>query len=212
MHLHSFEPTFHTIHQIESLPLASVLSKEQSMYQASTRFAYDNGGPITKEFIDKLPFYYHDNVLVDIRVHSLQKGYYPAIPGWHLDWLPRTNKGEDPVVDTIPNYDHVVLIVAETSLTEFVSESTRFVLPEKGAFAHVNRELSLYKQAANLSTEHVISGDMVQFTSRDWHRPTPAEGNEWRLLIRASRIDHKKPSNKLVTQSQVYIPTQEASW
>ena len=212
MHLHEFTPTFHTIDHIDALPLASVLTEERSMYQASMDFALHSGGPITRQFINKLPFSFFDNVLVDVRVHSLQKGYYPAIPGWHLDWLPRTNKGEDPIVETIPDYDHVVLIVAETSLTEFVAEPSALVLPDKGAFEHANSELNLFKDVANLKTDHVISGDMVQFTSRDWHRPSPAEGNEWRLLIRASRIDHKKPSNQLVTQSQVYIPIQEASW
>lgn len=212
MKLHEFIPTFHTIDHIDALPLASQLRKEKSMYQASMGFAFDNGGPITSEFIDKLPFSFGDNVLVDVRVHQLQKGYYPAIPGYHLDWLPRTDGGEHPIVDTIPDYDHVVLIVAETSLTEFVADPISLVLPDKRAFEWANNEIKRWQKLDKVKTEHVISGDMVQFTSRDWHRPSPAEGSEWRLLIRASRIDHKKPVNRLVDQSQVYIPIEEASW
>lgn len=207
-YMHEFKPTFHTIDTIEALPLASVLRKERQFYQSSIEFVYDNGGPIAKEFIGKLPFLAHDNVLVDLRVHSLQAGYYPAIPGYHLDWLPRTNKGADPIVDTIPDYDHVVLVVAESSLTEFVVDDMMIALPEVKAFEHANRQI----KASGAKTEYIRSGDMVQFTSRDWHRPSPALGNEWRLLIRASRIDHKQPVNRFVDQSQVYIPIEEASW
>ena len=206
--MHSFQPSYRTIDKIDALPLASVLRKERQFYQSSMEFVWDNGGPIAKEFIDKLPFLAHDNVLVDVRVHSLQAGYYPAIPGYHLDWLPRTNKGADPIVSTIPDYEHVVLIVAESSLTEFVADATMIALPDTKAFEHANRQI----KESKVKTEHVTSGDMVLFTSRDWHRPSPALGNEWRLLIRASRIDHKKPVNRIVEQSQVYIPIEEASW
>ncbi len=208
IYMHSFKPTFHTIDTIDALPLARVLRKEQQFYQSSMEFVAEKGGPIAQEFISKLPFSEDDNVLVDVRVHSLQAGYYPAIPGYHLDWLPRTNKGADPIVETIPDYDHVVLIVAESSLTEFVADDIMIVLPEVKAFEHANRWI----KASGIKTAHVKSGDMVQFTSRDWHRPSPALGSEWRLLIRASRIDHKEPVNRLVDQSQVYIPIEEASW
>ena len=208
MTYHEFEPSFHTIHKIDALPLGRVLREEQSMYQADMEFAYAMGGPITREFVSNLPFGPDDNVLIDIRVHQLRKGYYPAIPGYHLDWLPRTNKGADPVVDAIPDYDHVVLIVAETSLTEFINQPVVLSLPSTGAFEYANYEL----KRIGVDTEYVVSGDMVQFTSRDWHRPSPAQGEEWRLLIRASRVAHKKPTNKMVTQSQVYIPIEEAKW
>jgi hypothetical protein len=175
-------------------------------------FAFEKGGPITKSFVGKLPFANTDNVLVDVRVHSLQAGYYPAIPGWHLDWLPRTKGGEHPVVETIPDYDHVVLIVAETSLTEFVVDPVTMAMTKKNAFEGCNKELNFLIDTGMLKTEHVVSGDMVKFTSRDWHRPSPATKPEWRYLARASRVNHKKPSNRVVTQSQVYIPIREASW
>ena len=213
MTFHQFSPSFHPISHIDALPLASVLRKEQQFYQSSMEFVAEKGGSIAREFIAKLPFKYDDNVLVDVRVHSLQDGYYPAIPGWHLDWLPRTNKGADPIVDRIPDYDHVVLIVAETSLTEFLAEDLLLGLPPTKAFEYANFIINLGRHKLGpYKTTHVNSGDMVQFTSRDWHRPSPAEGNEWRLLIRASRIDHKQPVNRLVDQAQVYIPIREASW
>lgn len=212
MFLHDFAPSFETIDHVDALPLQRELQNEQPMYQASMAFAHEQGGPITRAFIEKLPFKLSDNVLVDIRVHSLQKGYYPAIPGYHLDWLPRTKDGENPVIDVIPDYDHVVMILAETSLTEFVAEPLSLLLPEEKPFEWANDEIKRWTSVGKLDTKHVVNGDMVRFTSRDWHRPVAAEKNEWRFLIRASRIDHRKPSNKLVNQSQVYIPIKEASW
>ncbi len=205
---HKFIPTFHVIDSVAAPLRGMDLSQEVMFYQSSMDFVQEYGGPIAREFIRKLPFSPLDNVLVDLRVHHLNIGHYPAIPGYHLDWLPRTNKGADPVVSSIPSYDHVVLIIGETSLTEFVSEPIVLLLPERRAFEYANDTI----KDSGIATEHVTSGTMVQFTSRDWHRPTPAEGPEWRLLIRASRIAHKSPVNDIRTQAQVYIPVQEASW
>ncbi len=205
-----FEPSYKVIDHIEVLPLARNFKEEKMLYQASVKFAWNNGGPILREFLDKLAdtWRYTDNIIIDQRIHKLQEGYYPAIPGYHLDWIPRINKGQDIDLTTIPDYEHVVLIIGETSLTEFVAEPVEF--PETySSFEPYNELLTIMP---DLKTEHVVSGDMVHFTSRDWHRPVPALGSEMRLLIRASRVDHIKPANEIRNQAQVYIPIQEASW
>lgn len=207
-----FAPTFHEIERVNVLPITADLKNEVMFYQSSTSFVRENGGPVAQQFLDRMPPRFEDAVL-DIRVHRLQSGYYPAIPGYHLDWIPRIDKGrptERPDMSNIPEYEHIVLIVAETSLTEFVAESVSFpdIDSSLNPFGHANQSIKV----SGVRTEHVESGSMVLFTSRDWHRPSPALGSEWRLLIRASRASHARIKNEIRTQAQVYIPTLEASW
>lgn len=205
----AFNPTFHIINEIDALPLAAALKEEPTFYQSSIDFVREHGGPITQKFLDALPL--KENVLIDIRKHKLSAGYYPAIPGYHLDWLPRKNKGQDTDISSIPDYEHVILILAETSLTEYVDESIIIPnIPETKVFEYCND----FIKASGARTWHVQNGDMVYFTSHDWHRASPAEGNEWRFFIRASKLDKAryKPVNQITTQSQVYIPIKEAIW
>jgi hypothetical protein len=208
-----FEPSFKVIDKIDILPLAANFKEEKLFYQSDPSFVFDNGGPIARKFIEKLPFNFRhqlDNVLVDQRIHKLQEGYYPAIPGWHLDWIPRTNKGQDIDLTNIPDYEHVVLIVGESSLTEFLDQPTEF--PDGPFWTSSFSPYNTVLNNVTTKTKHVENGQMVHFTSRDWHRPSPALGSEWRMLIRASRVDHIKPVNQIRSQAQVYIPIKEASW
>ena len=205
-----FKPSYRVMDHIDVLPRWEALKDEKNFYQSSPKFVWDNGGPIARDFLDIL---YADGFedtkwIIDQRVHHLQAGYYPAIPGYHLDWIPRKDKGTLPDLSVIPDYEHVVLIVGETSLTEFVAEPFE-TLVEYQTFEEYND----YIKKNKLGTWSVRNGDMVHFTSGDWHRPVEAQQTEWRMLIRASRVDHvKQPTNQIRNQSQVYIPIQEASW
>lgn len=208
----TFVPSFQAIDHVNALPTQRALKDEIMLYQASLEFAESNAGPIMSEFLYKLPSSFKENIVIDSRVHYLQSGYYPAIPGYHLDWIPRKNNGTSPDLSVIPDYQHIVMVVAQTSLTEFVAENIDlpllFVAPEERAFSYANDTIKL----SGVNTRHVENGDMVLFTSRDWHRPVPAEVDEWRYFIRASKVSHAKPKNQIRIQAQVYIPIEEASW
>jgi hypothetical protein len=211
---YSFKPAFQQLGKVEALPTQAQLKLEPMFYQSSIEFVRKNGGPITQQFLDLLPL--KDNVLIDIRTHKLSPGMYPAIPGYHLDWLPRINKGQDVDLGNIPDYEHVILIVGLTSLTEYLDRpidippipDNKKVWPT--AFSYVNEFIHINK----FKTWRVESGRMVYFTSRDWHTASPAEESEWRFFIRASSLDKSRyqPVNAIRTQSQVYIPIKEAIW
>lgn len=61
------------------------------------------GGPITKAFLDSLypEFLNHPDFILDTRVHMLMPGWFPCIPGYHHDDVPRNNTNGQ------PNYDNV---------------------------------------------------------------------------------------------------------
>lgn len=190
---------------VSTLPLQYMFAGETGLYQASPEFAFKHGGLITKEFLRQCPL--TGNVIIDVRIHHLRKDEYPAIPGFHLDWIPRKNKGTEPDMTRIPSGHHVVMIIGETSLTEFLDIPLELEFPDTQPFAYANS----YIKDHRLPVWNVSSGDLVRFTSRDWHRPVPAQGTEWRLFIRASQVE-VRPANQIRTQSQVYIPIQEARW
>jgi hypothetical protein len=199
----TFSPQFEVVHRLPVQPTRD-LEWETLLYQSSREFAERYGGPVTKQFLDLCPL---ENPIIDVRVHHLQKGQYPAIPGYHLDWIPRRNKGQNPDLTAIPDATHYMLIVGIDSLTEFVAETVTFDLPDENPFAYVTDQV---KQGA-IRRRHALSGSIVKFTSHDWHTATRAEGPEWRLLIRASDVA-RRPVNEIRKFSQVYIPIQEASW
>jgi hypothetical protein len=200
-----FKPSYKVIHTLDILPLAQNLKLEKSFYQSTPSFVWDNGGPIAREFLDCLwAFGGFEESIIDVRIHKLQPGHYPCIPGYHLDWIPRKNQGKDIDLSSIPDYDHVIMILAETSLTEFVAEPIDLAVD---SFKEANDIIKYVKP----ETWHVSNGQMVHFTSGDWHRGSPAQNSERRMLIRASNVPIK-PANEIKTQSQVYIPITEASW
>jgi hypothetical protein len=203
--IETFAPAFRVIDQMEVFPLKQNIVGETMLYQADVPFAYEHGGPITKEFLRRSPL--PQSSIIDVRVHHLQAGQYPAIPGYHLDWIPRKDKGANPDMSRIPGARHVVMIIGLGSLTKFLAEEVTWDLPDEKPFERTTRYIEKYE----LPTWSVSNGQMVQFTSRDWHTATAATGPEWRLFIRASEVD-RRPANEIRNFSQVYIPTQEASW
>lgn len=101
------------------------LKNAPMMYSARDDYAWNYGGRLTRRFLEavymKLP---NDGLIVDSRVHMLMPGWYPAIPGWHLDDIPRLPRTGQPNHLT-PSYEahHMCMIVdmGTGSLTEFLS-------------------------------------------------------------------------------------------
>ena len=100
------------------------IKNEPMFFNSDLKFAYEKGGDITKSFIDNLPDDWKDNVVFDSRVHMLMPNWYPAIPGWHHDDIPRptTTLGQ-PDYDN-PSYqsEHIMgLVNADICPTQFIS-------------------------------------------------------------------------------------------
>lgn len=92
------------------------VKNEPMLFSATPKFAWENGGPITRDFLalffgislaDEASWVLRDskvgNYCFDSRVHMLMPGWFPCIPGWHHDDVPRSCSDGQPNYST-PEY------------------------------------------------------------------------------------------------------------
>lgn len=194
------------------------IKTEPQFFSCNIQFAYDNGGHITTEFIECLPDeWLESNCIVDSRVHMLMPGWYPCIPGWHLDDVPRTREDGQP--DHLnPKYksEHLLGIVGDCSKTEFAVGSCQLEEPAIGKVVygewHSDIEEVLSRENSPLQRISAEPGIMYQFDWQTWHRGTSATHSGWRWFIRLSRNTERKIVNEIRTQTQVYLPCVDMGW
>lgn len=87
-----FIPVRASVSSFPGLANSDELLSQQGMYAADFTFAYNNSIPVVQEMLESIPQWYHNmaseqgkELNVDIRVHELKVGDYPASPGWHVD-------------------------------------------------------------------------------------------------------------------------------
>lgn len=98
-----FVPNYYPIASFDGYePDADVLLRQQGMYAADLDFAYERATPVVKRMLDAIPRWYHDHARergeelnVDIRVHQMSVGDFPASPGWHVDAAQRETAFEE---------------------------------------------------------------------------------------------------------------------
>jgi hypothetical protein len=175
-------------------------------------------GPLTLSFLEALPEDWRgaQDLVVDSRVHMLMPGWFPAIPGYHHDDVPRTREdGQPNYVNPEYRSEHVMMLVnAHVCPTAFVIGEMDFDVPPMGS--------TIYKQWHGEVEDAVSSGDLclrnipdktlAYFDDRTWHQATPAVNSGWRFFIRASRNTHRKPVNELRRQVQVYLANPMEGW
>lgn len=184
--------------------------------------ANEFAGPLTRQFLDYIPVGWGDDVILDSRSHMLKPGWYPAIPGWHLDNVPRGEDGQPQLCEC--EAVHICCIVESAtdptgSLTEFVEHHCTPYLPDtlrdedkaRGYQSLWHLHNNLIEQA-DPPTMTVRSGRPVQFGCADYHRAMPAKYSGWRWFIRASHRSGRKVENKLRQQTQVYLTAPKAGW
>ncbi|TXH16231.1 MAG: hypothetical protein E6R03_05805 [Hyphomicrobiaceae bacterium] len=201
------------------------ITVEPMLFNCDYSAARRKGGPITNKFLDLLPDSWKETPLVvDTRVHMLMPGWYPAIPGWHLDDVPRTRGDHQPNFDDPLRSEHCVALVnGWLAPTEFACGNLDFSIPEKGShikvYESVNEQLNkLDKTKYNLVSAR--NDKLVIFNDRCWHRAVPATGRGWRWFGRVSRYSRydeqcerpNKRTNALRKQTQIYLPAVEAGW
>lgn len=202
------------------------IKNEPMLFNCDLNGAGVLGGPLTSEFISLLPDdWKRAELVIDSRTHMLMPGWYPCIPGWHHDDVPRTR------ADGQPNYDegqlrseHIMALVGgEICATEFALGAVDLVVPELGKtiYEEWDRDIELLVNNGAMKRESVPTNRLIHFDDRSFHRGTPAIAGGWRWFIRASRYFDKdgtpvaRPNprtNEIRKQSQVYMPTINAGW
>lgn len=209
-----------------------MLKNEPMLFNCDLNAALRIGGPLTHEVLEVLPRGWRDVPLViDSRVHMLMPGWYPCIPGWHHDDVPRTRS------DGQPNYEegqnrsqHIFCLfngdICPTAMAEGAAD---FKMPELGKviYSEWHRDVEAMiiddfrGSSQRLVRSTAPSGRLIQMDDRTWHTGSRAVKNGWRFFIRISRYfdPDGKPiqrgnarTNELRRQVQVYMDNPNAGW
>lgn len=203
-----------------------VVKNEPMFFNCSPDFAYEHGGPITRAFFDALEG--EAPIVFDSRVHMLMPGWYPAIPGFHHDDVPRNLDTGQPDYDA-PTYHSkhaMALINGDIAPTEFAIG--RHTLPRISAdagpiykFWHDEVERQLHEVVdpygmdglgTRLVRVPVLTNRIVYFDWQSMHQGTKAVGNGWRWFGRASYQTDRKVTNEIRRQVQVYLENPMEGW
>lgn len=209
--MYKFHPEFKVIGNMPDFD-ESIIKKEPMFFSSEKQFVLENAGPITTEFV-KTHLSDHDDWIIDSRVHMLMEGFYPCIPGWHHDDVPRNTPNGQPNYDN-PDYKaiHRMALIGKSSFTQFLNASSTMPAPREGqkTYGYWNRIIE--DETFDEWIYTAKSGEVIDFTWQDFHRGMPATESCWRWFIRASRNTDRKIINEIRTQVQVYLEDPVAGW
>jgi hypothetical protein len=190
---------------------------EPMLFSCDWESAYTLGNEPTRQFLLALPVEWQNNkTIVDSRVHMLMPGWYPCIPGYHHDDVPRERSDGQPEYFN-PSYrsEHAMILYnGSVCPTDFALGQSDFNEVPQGEI--------IYKQWHNDVVRKIESGELhrlsapentvIFFNDRTWHQGVKAVKNGWRLFIRASRNTNRIPTNELRKQVQVYLENPMEGW
>lgn len=185
---------------------------------------------ITREALDHLDPDWHgsQNLVIDSRVHMLMKNWYPCIPGYHHDDVPRTRSDGQPNYHDELRSEHAILLLnAHMAPTEFAVGEFNFNTVPLGE--------TVYKEWHKVVVDQLRLGQLdlikapdaqwVYFDDRTWHQGVGSNVEfGWRFFIRVSRyyrmIDGEKVygprgnprTNEVRRQVQVYMDDLNQGW
>jgi len=192
-----------------------------NLRRASLPDAVLYGGPAVRNLLERAPLVGDRNyVFVDTKVTMLMPGWYPAIPGWHTDGVPRGDKG-DPTDYGNPSLPRQLdlrsprfhtVVAGVPCLTEFLSGDYELEIEH-------DQDSQMYTEMTNLVSNMAYHGRIPQprvWSSWDWwqiHRATESTVRGWRLLIRVTESNLVPPTTNgfIRTQNQVYVPL-DSGW
>lgn len=192
------------------------IKAEPMLFSASWLFAIKKGGPLTRMFLRLVDDHIKEPVVIDSRVHMLMPGWFPCIPGWHLDDVPRTRPdGQPDHLNLAYKSEHICCVMGSASLTQFVdSEVVLEDVPVHGGvvYGKWNREINNLIGDGEVEPETIKEGNIIQFDWQTLHRGMPATKNGWRWFIRMSWNTDREIKDEIRQQTQVYLPAPEAGW
>mgnify|MGYP000114253678 CR=1 FL=1 len=193
--------------------------KEPMFYRASADFAYEHGGPITRQFLKNLPGDWKNiPVTIDSRVHMLMPGWFPCIPGMHHDDIPRTREDRQPNYEQLDySADHIMgLVNGDVAPTEFAVGEIDLEIPPVGSLVYREWHPKIMQaiDAGVLQSTKAESYKYIQFDNFAFHQGTKAVGSGWRWFIRVSRNTDRANDckNEIRQQVQVYMENPMEGW
>lgn len=222
---YSFKPNLKIVGAFYGKASVQDLSEEVGVYSASPEFVREHCGPIAKSMLDAVPQWYYEEARelglypnVDVRIHRLYPGNFPAYPGWHCDGEYRETYFAQPDMHKIKVHHHLTGTVSTEdvgiSCTEFLIE------PVECDIAGSDSENTFWGQVDASVNEKVRrfcfipDGNLALFDSWTLHRCAPARSRGWRLFFRMS-MWHKPylgREGKISKQEQVYLVKEGVGW
>jgi hypothetical protein len=195
----------------------SVLKNEPMFFNCSWQFAYDNGGEPTRKFLEALPKHLqNDKTIIDSRVHMLMPGWFPCIPGFHHDDVPRERKDKQPEYHNPSYRSQHALILYNGGIcpTEFAVGESEFPEVPIGQTCYKVWHPIVDRMCKDGTLTSVMAppNTVVFFNDRTWHQGTRALESGWRLFIRATWDTGRIPTNEIRRQVQVYLEHPMEGW
>jgi hypothetical protein len=171
---------------------------ERGMYACSPDYVRKHGGEIARLAIDSIPDRYLNGAdargmypNIDIRVHHLDAGDYPASPGWHCDSALRELHFGQRSGARVP-VEQTLVATASTnphgiSNTQFLTRPCSIHLApaddEYRLWQHVDHRVGEPTPDALFNSR---DGQIIQFDTHTLHRVMPATRAGIRLFMRVS--------------------------
>lgn len=203
------------------------LKNEPMFFNSSPSFAWENGGEITRSFLKALPEEWWDTPAVfDSRVHMLMPGWFPAIPGWHHDDVPRPKipTGQHFITAGQPDYDnpsykseHILgLVNADVCPTQFIVGECPMKAVSDGdlIYRQWHKEIEILIDDKKVEVVEAPSNQLVYFDWQTFHTGVRATKSGWRWFGRVSRNTDRanEVTNEIRRQVQVYMEFPMEGW
>lgn len=211
---------------------AQQISAEPSLFSADLPYAYFKGGPITSRVLQemrKLPDVWavftgkvtDHHIIIDSRVHSLEKGDYPAIPGWHTDFAERTMSSsmQPDYFKITPTVKVYIVNLSDqekgVSNTEIIVEPIKLNIPKENVYQSLDNQINKLKP----KKIKVCDGEIIGMDQLSLHRATKTHQSGVRFFLRlailhnlSTTILQTTPQNEVRNQLHIYkeMPKQQS--
>ena len=202
------------------------IKDEPMFFSATPNYATIHGGPITREFLRQcaldLPFGAMNDkgMCFDSRVHMLMPGWWPCIPGWHHDDVPRSRSDGQPNYDN-PEYKskHILALVnGDICPTEFAVGTTSYPDVPLGRTVYEDWHPQVEQDIKEgvLERVKVPSNRLIHFDYHSFHQGTQAVGRGFRWFGRltwdAGYEEGRPHHNEIRRQANVYMDMPYKGW
>lgn len=202
--------------------LQEEVKNEPMFFNSDLVFAKMRGGNITNTFINEFLF---DNpgiapkdCVFDSRVHMLMPGWFPCIPGFHHDDVPRNTADGQPDYSATRAYfsQHCMgMVNGDICPTQFATGHSFLPFPEQDIiYKHWHPIIEGMVEQGTMQVTDAESGRLLYFDADTLHQGQRARASGWRWFGRISwntdRVKHV--TNELRRQVQVYLEYPMEGW
>jgi hypothetical protein len=193
-----FTPNFSVVNTFHATYDHADFAGERSMYACSPDYVRTHGGDIARLALDSIPDAYLNSAdargmypNVDIRVHHLDAGDFPASPGWHCDSrLRELHFGQRSGARVAVEQS---LVCTASTNAHGVSNTQFLTRPCSTHLTPTDEEFRLWQQVDQHVGEptpdalfNSRDGQIIQFDTQTLHRVMPATRAGIRLFMRVS--------------------------